>query len=163
VRARLQREDRLGRCGLVLDPEKTMADLRALAARGFDLRLPGQLFRTLAVPAQAAQNVQVDRHPVAVRVSRSVVSMGPATVWYSAQIDVALPAPNGSQARSSTPRTPSWTAQCAQQKNVPSFSTPWPMTVHPQCSQVGANAWIAHSKLSKTWFWPAMVTTKALS
>jgi hypothetical protein len=40
-------------------------------------------------------------------------------------------------------------AQWAQQKKRPSASTPWPMTLIPQYSQLGARAWIAHSKLSK--------------
>jgi hypothetical protein len=151
VRARLQQEDRVGRCGLALDPDKALVDLRALAGRGFDVRLPGQLFRTVALPSQGAQSVQVDRHAVAVRVSQNGLGLGPAAVWYSAWVAVDLPAGlSGAQARSSTPRTPSWTAQCAQQKNVPSFSAPWPMIVHPQCWQVGASAWIAHSKLSNT-------------
>ena len=164
VRARLQREDRLGRCGLALDPEKALADLRALAGRGFDVRLPGQIFRTVALPAQAAQTVRVDTHAVGVQVSQNGLSLGRAAVWYSAQVAVRLPAGlRAPQARSSTPRTPSWTAQCAQQKKVPSFSTPWPTIVHPQCSQVGASAWIAHSKLSNTWLLPPMVTMNALS
>jgi hypothetical protein len=39
-------------------------------------------------------------------------------------------------------------AQWAQQKKRPSASTPWPMTLMPQYSQVGARACTAHSKLS---------------
>jgi len=39
-------------------------------------------------------------------------------------------------------------AQWAQQKKRPPTSTPWPITLHRQCSQIGAIAWIAHSKLS---------------
>src|SRR5215210_51001 len=46
----------------------------------------------------------------------------------------------------------------------PFASTPWPMILTPQCSQVGASAWIAHSKLSNTCGWsPGRVTLKALS
>ena len=163
VRARLQREDRLGRCGLALDPEKAMIDLRALAARGFDVRLPAQIFRTVALPAQGVQSVLVDTHTVGVEVSQNTLHLGSVATWYSAKVAVELPATFQSQARSSTPRTPSWTAQCAQQKKVPSFSTPCPTMVHPQCSQVGASAWIAHSKLSNTWLCPPMVTMNALS
>ena len=37
------------------------------------------------------------------------------------------------------------------------------MTVHSQCSQRGAIAWIAHSKLSNTWVAPATVISIALS
>src|SRR3712207_8380453 len=46
-------------------------------------------------------------------------------------------------------------AQWAQQKNRPSASTPWPMTLQPQFSQTGAILWIAHSNESKTCTAPA--------
>ena len=78
--------------------------------------MPGQIFRTVALPAQAAQTVHVDTHAVGVEVSQNGLSLGRAAVWYSAQVAVRLPAGlRAPQARSSTPRTPSWTAQCAQQ------------------------------------------------
>ena len=50
--------------------------------------------------------------------------------------------------RSSNPRTPSCFAQCAQQKNLPSASAPWPITLQPQWAQAGASAWMAHSNES---------------
>src|SRR5205823_14623769 len=54
-------------------------------------------------------------------------------------------------------------AQLAQQYNVPSASTPWPTTLQPQCAQAGASAWMAHSKESKVWVSPSIVTLKTLS
>src|SRR6184192_3298340 len=45
----------------------------------------------------------------------------------------------------------------------PSFSTPWPMTRQLQWAQVGARAWMAHSKLSNVCEAPRIVTWKALS
>jgi hypothetical protein len=35
---------------------------------------------------------------------------------------------------------------------------PWPMMRTPQCSQVGASVWIAHSKLSNVWVLPCATT-----
>jgi hypothetical protein len=66
-------------------------------------------------------------------------------------------------ARSASPATPARSAQCAQQKIRPPPSTPWPMMRQPQCSQVGAIAWIAHSKESKVPVRPSRVISKALS
>ena len=40
---------------------------------------------------------------------------------------------------------------------------PWPMMRQPQCEQIGASAWIAHSKLSNVWVSRFIVTVKALS
>src|SRR5437868_14852703 len=42
-----------------------------------------------------------------------------------------------------------------------SFSTPWPMTRQLQWAQVGARAWMAHSKLSNVCEEPRIVTWKA--
>ena len=61
VRARLEKEDRVGRCGLALNPDKALAELRTLAGRGFDVKLPRQLFRTVILPAEGAQTVQVEQ------------------------------------------------------------------------------------------------------
>jgi hypothetical protein len=65
--------------------------------------------------------------------------------------------------RSRRPVTPTISAQCSQQKKVPSFSSPWPTMRMPQFLHVGANAWMAHSKLSKVWVVSPIVTWKALS
>lgn len=109
VRARLQKEDRVGRCGLALDPEKALAELRAIADRGFDVKLPRQLFRTVVLPAEGAQTVLVEDQPVHVAVHQNALRLGEEFVWYSAQVDVELPKGLLStlQTRSSTPRTPS--------------------------------------------------------
>jgi hypothetical protein len=58
------------------------------------------------------------------------------------------------QARSATPSTPAVSAQWAQQNTDPSASMPCPTTRQPQWPHTGASAWIAHSKLSKTYVPP---------
>ncbi|MET0554705.1 MAG: hypothetical protein ABW221_16815 [Vicinamibacteria bacterium] len=109
VRARLQKEDRVGRCGLALNPDKALAELRTIADRGFDVKLPRQLFRTVVLPAEGAQTVQVEQHQLHVTVHQNTLSLGEDLVWYSAQVNVDLPKGllGSLQARSSTPRTPS--------------------------------------------------------
>src|SRR5690606_22911630 len=54
-------------------------------------------------------------------------------------------------------------AQFAQQKMPTGVSTPWPMIRQLQCAQVGASAWMAHSKLSNTCVSLPRVTWNALS
>jgi hypothetical protein len=51
-----------------------------------------------------------------------------------------------------------WSAQWAQQYTEPPASTPWPTILQPQWAQVGAIAWIAHSKLSNVIDLPPCVT-----
>jgi hypothetical protein len=65
----------------------------------------------------------------------------------------------GPYARSATFAPVADRAQLAQQKNRPLTSIPWPTTLHWQCSQTGAIAWIAHSKLSKVCHSPDPATT----
>lgn len=67
------------------------------------------------------------------------------------------------QARSRSSVTPFSSAQWSQQNIRPAFSSPWPMMRIPQCSQVGASLWIAHSKLSKVCVLPAATTWNVLS
>lgn len=109
VRARLEKEDRVGRCGLALNPDKALTELRTIAGRGFDVKLPRQLFRTVVLPAEGAQTVQVEQQQVHVAVHQNALRMGEDLVWYSAQVDVELPKGllGSLQTRSSTPRTPS--------------------------------------------------------
>ena len=109
VRARLEKEDRVGRCGLALNPDKALAELRTLAGRGFDVKLPRQLFRTVVLPAEGAQTVQVEQQQVHVAVHQNALRLGEDLVWYSAQVNVELPKGllGSLQTRSSTPRTPS--------------------------------------------------------
>jgi hypothetical protein len=109
VRARLQQEDKVGRCGLAMNPDKALAELRTIAGRGFDVKLPRQLFRTVVLPAEGAQTVLVEQQQVHVAVHQNALRMGEDLVWYSAQVSVDLPKGllSGLQTRSSTPRTPS--------------------------------------------------------
>jgi hypothetical protein len=44
-----------------------------------------------------------------------------------------------------------------------SFCTPCQTMRVQQCAQVGANVWIAHSKLSKVWDLPPIVIWNVLS
>src|SRR5581483_920119 len=59
--------------------------------------------------------------------------------------------------------TPACLAQCAQQYIAPRCSRPCPIILQPQWAQVGAKAWIAHSKESKVCVSPSRVTVNALS
>ncbi len=58
---------------------------------------------------------------------------------------------------------PAARAQWAQQKNCPLVWAPCPEIFTPQWSQIGAIAWIAHSKLSKMCTAPWACTSKLIS
>ena len=65
--------------------------------------------------------------------------------------------------RSTRPLLPSSRAQWAQQYQCSPDCTPCPMTLVPQCSQMGAIASIAHWKQSKVCTAPCACTSNAMS
>jgi hypothetical protein len=71
--------------------------------------------------------------------------------------------PREGQTRSFNCVLPLLRAQWTQQKICPSTSTQCPTIRQLQCTQTGANAWMAHSKLSKVWCSPPTTTSNALS
>ena len=91
LRERLRAEDRFTRCGMAMDPEKVLADLRERTERGFEISLPRKLFRTITLPAQIAESVRVDDQEVRVGIAQSHLAVTPDLLWYGAEVEVALP------------------------------------------------------------------------
>lgn len=91
VRSRLEQEDRVLRCGLPLDADRTLSQLRELTEHGFDVRLPEKLFRTVRLPAQIASSVQIGGYELGVEVSQQSLRLTPEVVWYGASANVTLP------------------------------------------------------------------------
>jgi len=91
LRVRLAAEDRFTRCGMALDPDKLLDNLRALADQGFDVRLPDSLFRTITLPAQVAETVKVAERAVELEVAQSEFRLSPDVLWYGADVKVERP------------------------------------------------------------------------
>jgi hypothetical protein len=89
VRAQLEGQDKLTRCGVGLDPDKVLAQLRDLATvQGFDVKIPRRLFRSITLPAQVAQSVKVDEHEVRIALQSSALHVTPQALWYRASVGV---------------------------------------------------------------------------
>jgi hypothetical protein len=82
----LESQDRLGRCGMLLKPERVLADLRALAQRGIPVRLPEELVRSVRLPAQLAQQVRLGARDVELTLLRPALRIDSELVWSSAGI-----------------------------------------------------------------------------
>ena len=82
----LESQDRLGRCGMLLKPERVLADLRALAQRGIPVRLPDELVRSVRLPAQLAQQVRLGARDVELTLLRPALRVDSELVWSSARI-----------------------------------------------------------------------------
>jgi hypothetical protein len=89
VRAQLEAQDKLMRCGVGLDPDKVLAELRELATgKGFDVKIPRRLFRTITLPAPVAQSVSVDEQQVRLALEGSALRVTSQALWYRASVGV---------------------------------------------------------------------------
>lgn len=88
VEAALRSQDSSGRCGTLMDPDKGLVRLRALAARGIDVRLPDSIFRTVSLPARLQKSVTVSRRSVGLRLTAESLRIETALLWSSVSVQV---------------------------------------------------------------------------
>jgi hypothetical protein len=105
VERELSAQDSLGRCGILLKPERVLAELRALAARGIEVRLPEELLRGVKLPAQFAQEVRLGSRAVELLLRRPSLHVDSQLVWSTARVSAKAEArppddePGASRAR----------------------------------------------------------------
>jgi len=88
VEAALRSQDTSGKCGALMDPDKGLVRLRALAARGIKVRLPDSIFRTVSLPARLQKSVRVSQRDVGVRLTAESLRVEGATLWSSVSLKV---------------------------------------------------------------------------
>ena len=93
VRAAIDEQDTLLRCGLGLDPETLLARIRARLHEGFDVKLPSKIFRAVDFPAAVRQEVALEDRRVALEVKTHALAITPAAVWYGADLRTRLEPP----------------------------------------------------------------------
>ncbi len=86
IERELSAQDRLARCGALLKPERVLAELRALAARGIEVRLPEELVRSVRLPARIAQEVRLGSRSVELLLRRPSLRVDGELVWSTARI-----------------------------------------------------------------------------
>jgi len=94
VRAELKSQDKIFKCGLVLNPDGIIDKLKGLGERGFKAKLPRKLFRPVSLPASITKSVRVGSSVVQLDVRPNVLRVTPTTFWYSASVKArATPSP----------------------------------------------------------------------
>ena len=88
VEAALRSQDTTGKCGMLMDPDRGLVRLRALAARGIKVRLPDSIFRTVSLPARLQKSVKVGQRTVDLQLSAESLRIESATLWSSASVQV---------------------------------------------------------------------------
>ena len=95
VRAAIEKQDTVTRCGIGLDPDTVMAQLEALVTAGFMVKLPKKLFRPIRLPTRLTPTVRVQERDVEVELTQSRLEAGPDGVWYGVWVKAGLPGPRG--------------------------------------------------------------------
>jgi hypothetical protein len=103
VEQALEAQDSLGRCGILLKPERVLGELRALAARGIPVRLPDELVRSVRLPAQLAQQVRLGARDVELSLRRPALRVDSELVWSSARISATGARRPAAAARAASP------------------------------------------------------------
>jgi hypothetical protein len=88
LEAALREQDSFFRCGLALEPEKVVAQLRALTLKGFDVRLPRSLFRDFVLPASLEQSARVEDKTLVLSVKPNALRTVEDALWLSAALEV---------------------------------------------------------------------------
>ncbi len=86
---------RTGVCGFVLDHVDVLAAVRAVVDRGFELRLPTERIRPMAVPVAVEPTVSVRGTPAALGIKVGGLAVTPHALWLGAFVSLQTPAPSG--------------------------------------------------------------------
>jgi hypothetical protein len=88
VEAALRSQDTLGKCGLVMNPDRGLVKLHELAARGIKVHLPDSVFRTVSLPARLQKSVKVNQSTVGLALKAESLRIETATLWSSVSVQV---------------------------------------------------------------------------
>jgi hypothetical protein len=102
VRAAIDEQDEVLRCGLALDPDALMLKLRERLHEGFDLKLPRSLFRPIDFPASVRESATIEDRQVDLAVRTRELKVTPQAVWYGADVRTRI----GASASPSPTATP---------------------------------------------------------
>ena len=90
VRAAIEEQDDVTKCGLGLDPDKLVSKIRERLQEGFDVKLPRSLFRPVDFPAAVREVVTIQDRRVDLAVQTHALRITPAAVWYGADVHTRI-------------------------------------------------------------------------
>jgi hypothetical protein len=96
VRAAIDEQDKVGKCGLALDPDDLVGKIRARLHEGFDVKLPRSLFRPVDFPAGIREDVTIEDRRVDLAVKTRALAVTPVAVWFGADVRTRIGAEGAS-------------------------------------------------------------------
>jgi hypothetical protein len=88
VEKALRSQDTFAKCGTLMDPDKGLARLKELAAKGIKVRLPDSIFRSVSLPAHLQKSVKVNERTVGLGLTANSLRIEKATLWSSVSVQV---------------------------------------------------------------------------
>jgi hypothetical protein len=85
VRRILTAQDEAGKCK-PLDVEELEEKLRAIGMKGFKVKIPRSIFKTIGIPAGVSESVQVEDRRLRLSVLPEVLRTTPDMLWYRASV-----------------------------------------------------------------------------
>jgi hypothetical protein len=82
----LKTQDTDERCGMFLEPNDVMDKLKQIGLKGFRIRLPRSLLRTIEWPVGVSRSVTIRDRVVALRATPLQMELTPAFLWYTASV-----------------------------------------------------------------------------
>jgi len=86
VRASLATQDRLSRCGMLLDPDGVIQKLKALGEAGIKIRMPERLLPSVTLPTRVSHSVMILNTTVAIAPGPNRTNSYDRMLWTSAEI-----------------------------------------------------------------------------
>ncbi len=86
VRKTLADQDKLMRCGLLINPDSVIARLQGLGRKGLRFRLPRVFYHTVVLPAGLSRSVRILDSMVEIEATPRQLLLTPGLVWFGADV-----------------------------------------------------------------------------
>lgn len=86
VREALKDQDKLLRCGLLINPDSVISRLQKLGEKGLRFKLPKVFFRTVTLPAGVTRSVRILNSSVEIVAVPRGLRISPGLVWFGADV-----------------------------------------------------------------------------
>src|SRR5262249_5980204 len=89
IRQALATQDSFFKCGLALNPDDAVAQLKEIVARGIPITLSESLFRPVRLPGALQESVVIDDRPASLSVTANRLTVTRDTLWANVDMHVA--------------------------------------------------------------------------
>jgi hypothetical protein len=86
-------DEKTGVCGYVVEKVNVLGIVQGLINRGFNVRLPTEKIKPMAIPVGIEPTMQVRGQPVELAIKVGELAITEKMIWLGADVQIAMPAP----------------------------------------------------------------------